>query len=347
MTQGSGRSWARRALLGCLLIVIVGAIGAGTHWTELRIRYAAYKLQTVITDEDRSEWASVLVHCGEPGWQRLAKFVQTSDPATQAAAVAAFDHYLKELPNGDPQAVARIEQLLDAFVTADETGRGAILELLPDLVKRGGVASAVKCRDVVAAGLQMSSARSRIASIRAAIHPHIRLREAILPLLHATEPEVRRMALFAVGPASDDDPVISDEELFSWLHDSDADVRQVCFDALMSRGRSESEIDLGRRLTDPSAAVRLKLLLDLREDVEIADPEPWLERLSHDSEPGIRAGAARVAAEIASSRHLNITIWVNRLADADPEPSVRRIAQLYQSSPPASVDPATRQIGGP
>ena len=71
------------------------------------------------------------------------------------------------------------------------------------------------------------------------------------PLLAAQEAEVRRAALFAVGPATDDDPVVGDEDLFRWLHDPDAGVRQGCHDALTSLAAQHRTLHAadGRELT--------------------------------------------------------------------------------------------------
>jgi HEAT repeat protein len=179
------------------------------------------------------------------------------------------------------------------------------------------------------------------------MHPHLKLRADLVPLLAAPEPEVRRAALFAVGPATDDAPVIGDEDLFRWLHDPDPGVRRGCQDALASRGRTDAEIRLGRRLTHPDPAGRLDLLLDLRADDELPDPEPWLERLARDPDPGVRAGAARVAAELTAERRQALPPWVNHLADADPEPTVRRIAAFYRSGTAGRTDEGVRPAGGP
>ena len=149
----------------------------------------------------------------------------------------------------------------------------------------------------------MPSVTARLTAIRAVMNPQMALRGEIIPLLSAAEPEVRRASLFAVGPATEADAVvIGDEELFHWLHDTDSGVRTLCREALVSRGRSEAEIALGRRLVDPDAGERLKLLLDLRYDDDVADPEPWLERLSHDADPGVRAGSVRVIMELIAER---------------------------------------------
>ena len=80
----------------------------------------------------------------------------------------------------------------------------------------------------------------------------------------------------------------------------------------------------------PEPGERLKLLLDLRYDDDVADPEPWLERLARDPEPAVRAGAARVAVEVSADRRLAVPVWVGRLADADPDPTVRRVADHFR-----------------
>src|SRR5205085_5919253 len=98
-------------------------------------------------------------------------------------------------------------------------------------------------------------------------------------------------------------------------------------------------------LTHADPGERLKLLLDLRYDDDVADPEPWLERLSRDPEPAVRAGAARVAVEVAVARRLPCPVWVGRVADADPHPTVRFIAAFYRSSH-TGLNPI-RPISGP
>lgn len=234
---------------------------------------------------------------------------------------------------------------LDRFAAADAAGKTAVLELLPQLLNQN--ADPERCRAVVRAGLALPGVDARQAAVRAAMHPAVGLRAAVLPLLAAPEPEVRRAALFAVGPAAADAPVIGDEDLFRWLHDPDAGVRQVCREALVSRGRSDGEIALGRRLTHPDAGERLRLLLDLRDADDVADPEPWLERLGRDPDPGVRAGAARVMVEVAAERRSAPPAWVGRLAEGDPDPTVRRVVGVYAGRPGVATDRAVRPAGGP
>ena len=347
MAQGRGRIVLRRTLVGVVLTLTAVGVWAGVNRTALRVKYAARGLTTATTDADRAARADALVGHGDAGIQVLIGCVRAGDAAVRSAALAALDRHLNDLPETDPRAAAVCGQLLDAAAGCDDAGRESLLAMLPTLLKRGGTAHAAACRELVAAGLKMPAVESRLTAVRTAMQPQLHLRAAVVPLLDAAEPEVRRAALFAVGPATDDEPVIGDEELFRWLHDPDPGVRTGCHDALVSRGRTDTEISLGRRLAHPAAGNRLGLLFDLRHDDEATDPEPWLERLSRDPDPGVRAGAARVAVELATDRRLPVPVWVGRLADADPEPSVRRVAHHYRSRPADMVDTDIRTAAGP
>jgi hypothetical protein len=346
MEQRRSRKTVRRALAVFVLALAVGGTWAGFNATFLEARYAAYRLRSAGSDDDRTKWADRLVAHGDTGLPLLVECVRSGDPACRVAAIAAIGRHLDTLPDGDPRAVRLGGQLLATFGGCDEASQAAILQLAPTVLKQAGAVHAAQCREVVAAGLMMPAVEARLVAIRLAMHPDVRLRADVLPLLSAAEPEVRRAAMFAVGPTTDDDPVIGDEELFRWLHDPDEGVRKVCYAALVSRGRVEPEIALGRRLVHPDPRERLELLRDLRYDDEVPDPEPWLERLGRDADPAVRAGAARTAVVVSFERRVPVPAWVGRLADADPDPTVRRIAHYYRSHPPAR-DGGIRAVGGP
>ena len=347
MTQGRGRTWVRRGLLGLALALAAAGTWAGLNASALKCRYAVHKLKAAGTDEERAKWADDLAARGDDGLPKLLDLLTSDDARWCAAAAGALDRHLAKLPDGDPRAVTLGGEVLDLFPRCREPGRRAVLGMVAGMLKRNGAADPAKCRAVVAAGLAMPAAEDRLAAIRLAMHPTVKMRADLVPLLSAPEAEVRRAALFAVGPATDDDPVLGDEELFRWLHDADDGVRKVCYDALVSRGRSEPEIALGRRLAHPDPAERLKLLLDLRYDDDVADPEPWLERLGRDPDPAVRAGAARVAVEVAAERQQPTPVWVGRLADADPYLTVRRVAGFYRSQPTTkSAAGPVQQTGG-
>ncbi len=338
------KKWTRVALALAVLLAIGGA-WAGFNAPLLRAKYAGQKLAAASTDEERAQWADKLVTYGTPGFERLIGFVKSGDEPGRAAAVAALDRHLTALPDGDTRAVTIGGAVLDAYPTANETGKHAVLSLVPTVLNRTGGTHADRCRAIVIDGLKMPGLEARLLAVRLAIHPDIKLRAEIVPLLAAKEPELRGASLFAVAAVSDSDQVLGDEELFKWLHDPDPGVRKVCHDTLVGRDRSDVEISLGKRLTHTDPRERLKLLLDLRYD-DVADPEPWLERLSRDPEPAVRAGATRVMVEVAAIRRQPRPAWVARVADGDHHPTVRLVAGYYRRLPvtaPADVIPA----GGP
>ncbi|MBX9625953.1 MAG: hypothetical protein K2X82_19295, partial [Gemmataceae bacterium] len=235
------RKWAIR--VGCGLAVAVLAAGAWGYMNraDLEVRYAAYRLKSATTDDDRAAWAGKLA-ATDRGRSALVDLLPHDSPA-RPAVLAALGRFVTDQPD-ESAAVPVCGVLLDAFPRCDDGGKAAVLDLLPVIVKRMGPDQASSYRPVVAAGLAMPAAGSRLAAIRAAMHPAVGMRADLLPLLDAAEPEVRRAALFAVGPAADGPPVVGDEELCRWLHDPDAEVRRVCRDALVSRGRTDGEIAL-------------------------------------------------------------------------------------------------------
>jgi hypothetical protein len=327
----------RRGIILSALVLVGAGAWAVANRDELRTGLAVRRLKSASTDDERMKLAEELA-ARDDGPHELVSLC--SDPALRSAAAAALAKHLDSLPATDPGGTELCVNLLNVLASADESERDALAPLLPMIVQRTGTNG----RAVVSAALKSPSASARVAAIRAAIHPNAALRAEVVPLLNAPEAEVRRAAMFAIGPAAESEAVIGDEELFRWLHDADADVRDLCRSALASRGRSDGEILLGKRLLDPDASERLELLLDLRYDEELPDVGPWLERLSRDSDPGVRAGAARVMLEISGDRMLPAPAWVARLAEADPSPSVRRIAKHFQMPANQTPDPAIRLI---
>lgn len=338
------QKWTLRAA-GLLVAIISGGVTwAALNATALRASFAAKRMAAATTAEERAKWADALTTYGEPGARELSAAVREGDDNTRTAAAAALDKHLAALPENDPRAVACAVAVLDAYPGAPEGGKRAVLRLVPVVLSRTGPVFAPQCRAVVADGLKAGEAETRLAAARLAIHPDIKLRAELTPLLAVPEAELRGAALFGAASTADGETILSDEELFRWLHDADAGVRRICRDALVTRDRSEGEIALGRRLTHPDPTERLKLLLDLRYDDEVTDAEPWLERLSRDPEPAVRAGAARVAVEVAVARNQSSPAWVARVADTDAHPTVRLVAAHFRSRPTANP---VRPVSGP
>lgn len=339
------RKWFLRVGLLAVLALAGGGTWVGLNLAELKAGYAARQLRNAPTDEERTRAADRLTTLGDPGLKHLIRFVGSGDEPARVAAAGAIERMLAALPDGEQRAVTVSAQLLDAFSTAEPDGRRAVLELLPVVLKKTGNAHAEKCRAAVAAGLKTADLPTRVLTTRLAVHPEVRMRADLVPLLASPEAELRRAVLFAVATA-DGEPLIGDEDLFRYLHDPDEGVRTVSRDALVGRDRSETEISMGRRLTHPDPSERLKLLLDLRYDDDVLDPEPWLERLSRDPEPAVRAGAARVVMEVSAERRQNYPGWVARVTDADPDATVRFVAGYFRRQAASPVDPNVRGAGG-
>src|SRR5262245_36059240 len=216
----------RRAVAGVVLVLAGAGPWAGSNPTEPRAKFAAAKLASATTDEDRAKWADTLTGYGEPGMRQLVECVKTGAEPTCAAAADAIEKHLTALPEGDARTVTVSGGILDAFPAATDVGKRAVLKLVPTVLKRAGNAHTMRCRGVVAEGLKMSDFEARLAAVRLALHPDIKLRAEVVPLLGASEPELRGAALFAVASAADGAALIADEDLFRWLHDPDAGVRK-------------------------------------------------------------------------------------------------------------------------
>ena len=343
----SRRQWSIRIGVGVVLLLAGSGVWAVMNATALKAHYAARQLRTATSDDARSLAADKLAGLGDHGLGRLVEFVRVGDEPSRGAAAAAIERRLATLPDADPWAAIAAERLLGAAAGCEPSGQYAILERVPGLLQRTGGSQAPRCREAVVIAMKSPDARVRVLAVRLALHPEVRMRTEVVPMLADPEAEVRCAALVAVASATGGEPLVADEDLFHWLHDPDESVRKVCRDVLVSRDRTEREIALGTRLTNPEAPERLKLLLDLRFDDDLADPEPWLERLSRDIEPAIRAGAARVAVEVTGDKRLSCPAWVGRVADSDPDPTVRRVASYFRSVPLRTASGELRGVGGP
>jgi len=330
-------------------VAAVTAAGAGTamNWTELRAYWTARQLRAAATDEERGRAADRLAALGDRGLARLVEFVRAGDDSSRAAAVGAIARRLDSAPESDPWVLAAAERLERAIASAQSAGQHAILELAPKLLARAGPRGIDRCRGMVAAALTSDDPSVRAQAVRLTLLPQMDMRREAIPLLADSAAEVRAAALVATAMPGEGEPLIADEDLFRWLHDPDENVRTICHGALVSRDRTEEQIALGRRLTDPDPRERLMLLLDLRHNDELADPEPWLERLSRDGEPAVRAGAARVAVEIRGERRLGCPAWVDRIAQSDPDPTVRRVAGFFRGLPLQDGAGIVRPAAGP
>lgn len=306
--------WVKRIGLGVVAVLAVGGGIAAVQWKAIQAHLTAGKFHAAGSPEEKSAVAGDLL-ASDAGVAKLVDVFRTGTPDECAAVSSA----LFALPPDDPRTAAVARQFLVAADSFNDAGRAEAVELLP-LFR--ACDDPDRCRAVVKSGLKGAN---RAAALRYAVRPEYGLKAEVVPLLDDPTPEVRRAAMAAVGPAGAGEPAVGTEELFRWLNDADAEVRLLCEAALSTRGLEPEQIDAGRKLTHPDAAERLKLLIDLKRGRAFADPGPWLERLSRDPDPAVRAGAARVGYE----SDLRFTGWLDRLA-SDPDGTVRRIAAYHK-----------------
>jgi hypothetical protein len=171
-------------------------------------------------------------------------------------------------------------------------------------------------------GVQHPFADIRLRAIQVAMRPEVHDLEPLRPLLTDSVAEVRHAALLALVRASD---IVSDDELLYLLHDADPEVRRLCRTALRGRGLREIDVQLGRLFASPQPADRLQLLSLLHDDGEL-DVSIWLQRLSRDACPAVRAAAARAAGE---QRVAAMSERLQEMAAFDPDLTVRPIARFH------------------
>lgn len=204
----------------------------------------------------------------------------------------------------------------------DREVRGQTIALAAALVNQAlSAEQLVACREAIRAALRDSEAANRTEAARLAVHPRVGLARDVAPLLDDPAPEVRQMAMAAVGNAPD---AIATDDLLRSLHDTDADVRRLCEVALRGRGLRPEDVLMGRLVTDASPAVRMQIFSRLPQTG--LEPGVWLRRLSQDPSPAVRASAVRASADYAQ---LDFSDRLEQIAREDPSPTVRQLAQHY------------------
>lgn len=324
MAAGQARTWFRRIAGAAVLLL---AVFVSLYWSALQARFVAYELRTAKSDENRIGRARVLLEAGPAAHAEVVALLLEGDESNcQAIAAAYRDLHVDRGP--EPELALR---LLGSMASLGEPGREAVLFALPSILQSPDETVRAACRAAVECGLQ-STSRVRVFAVKLAVR--VNLASEVVPCLSDADAEVRAAALTAIGTAGDA-VTIGDEELFRWLNDPSLKVRSVCLAVLQSRGRAPEEIDFGRRLTHPQAKERLQLLVDLSLE-PTRDIGPWLERLSRDPEPAVRAGAVRVASE----RKLVYADWADELARNDPDAAVRQVATYHRRKASGLITPA-------
>ncbi len=312
--------WVKPVGVGVVVLLVAAGGGTAWQWKAIQAHITAGKLRTAANAEERAAVAEQLLSAGEPGVAKLVDVFRTGSADECNAIADAVVNHLRDIPADDPRCAVVCRPFLAASGGFNAAGNDAAVELVPLFLRCGDPDAHERCRGIVKAGL---TGGNKAAAVRFA--GGLGLKADVVPLLNDPVAEVRRAAMAAVGPAGAGTPAVETEDLFRWLNDPDAEVRMVCEAALFTRGLDADHIDAGRKLTHPDASERLTLLLDLQRNRTFGDPGPWLERLSRDPDPAVRAGAARVGYE----SQLEFGGWLDRLT-SDTDGTVRRIAAYHK-----------------
>jgi hypothetical protein len=255
---------------------------------------------------------------------RLAEALPRLSPPGQCTVLGLYAVWAgKGGPAGIGEQAPRL--LAQGARAADKEVRGQAIALAAVLLKQRLSAEQVAaCRELIRTSLRDGEAANRTEAARLAVHPLIGLAREVAPLLDDPAPDVRQMAMVAVGNAPD---AIATDDLLRSLHDTDADVRRLCEVALRGRGLRPEDVAMGRLVTDASPAMRLQILNRLpRTGLE---PGVWLRRLSQDPNPAVRAGAVRASADYVQ---VDLHDCLEKMSRDDPSTTVRQLAEHYLKS---------------
>jgi hypothetical protein len=359
--------WNRKFLGGLMLIFALGC--AGVAWCERSTLLSWFYVHQLAraSEGDRERWARRVAGLGESALPGLFDCLTQSDARVCANARAALDQMTQTWGPGDARTVELATRLSREFAQFSPAGQRQALELAagwfaearPDglvsacghLVGEAAGASNADvqagaldlcgvllsqpnenkplqpAQELVRAALHADTVDNRLRAIRLSLYPGMSdLLEQVVSLLGDESSLVRRAALLAVGPARE---VIHDDQLLPCLHDPDLEVRRLCEVALGGRGLRPEYLELGRLLTDPHPATRLRVLDRLHGSTEL-DPGLWLRRLSHDPSPSVRVAAMRA---MTQQSFADLSERIDQMARTDPSPTVSQLAQYYLNSP--------------
>ncbi len=320
----SRRKRGKRILFVFLCLAVLIGIGI---WQQTNIRCLIY-LQAMegSNGEEQRKWARELLELNEPGLSALVSSLKKADNERARSIRTVLEELIQN--KATPIEIRRYlgNQLLENFEDAGTLGQCAALQLMTPLLDttQGDFTTALRLK--IGILLKSTEDEIRVQAIGIALRPEINLLSEVLPNLHHPSARVRQGALLALGPQRDGvESLLTDDDLLRFLHDSDPEVREICKMSLKSRGASDLQISLGKQWTHPQPGERLKVLVQFPHDDDFS-LAPWLERLLHDPDPAMRAGAIRLASE----NRINMIPQLETLREKDPDQTVRALAEYYQ-----------------
>jgi hypothetical protein len=306
-------------------LAFVLATFAGGGWYGYAVWWPGHCLDRLAhCPPDQAEgWVERVARFGDGARPRLLDGLKTGDAVTCGRYRDVLEKLAESCPAGDPRGTAFVQQLAEGFPSFGAAGQCCALDLA-DTVCAGRQPQAREiCGEMIAHALTQPAEEVRVKAVALLMaRPDLGPPAAVVDRLGDASPAVRRAAMLAVGPSRN---LIADDDLLRWLHDPDAEVRQLCETALRSRGLRAQDVRMGRLLTDARPRARLELLPYLRHDMDL-DVSAWLRRLTLDPAPAVRAGAVRAAAE---QQVAGLADRLAQMAGADPDPTVRENARYY------------------
>jgi hypothetical protein len=358
----------KKVMIGCVVLLI--AIGVMVGWLERTTLLAWYFTRGLsgADEHERATWLVRVASLDDAAVPCLLRCLYQADSRVCANAQAGLELLAERWPETDSRRIQLATALVEAFAKLSPSGQQAALEMYLQLAPVGrtqeslagmvpllerllAVASRQSaagvhframtlaarlldqgshpaivpaCANLIRLCLRDETPANRLLAIRLAQHKSLSLLEPVAALLGDANGEVRRAALLAVGATP---TAISTEDLLASLHDPDPEVRTLCAKALRSRGLTEEHIKLGRLLKDERAETRLQVLELLHQAIDL-DSMVWLRSLSHDQSPAVRAATIRAASE---GGWTHLTDRLEQMAQSDPSPTVRQLAQFYLS----------------
>ena len=265
--------------------------------------------------------------------RRSAVLVQLADKAPGYSAIGqrVCLGMLQELMQGDI-AGNEIERTLSAVLArshANSEDRLSLYQTITAVLQNEETIEESlqkQAKSLVIVGIKSNQDAIRLAAIRLAVLPGLQLQEHLVPLLlpSSSDPsaEVRQLALLALG---EHEKLISTDDLCQYLNDADKEVRTTTERILMVRGLSQKQIKLARMMNDQNPMNRAEL-----PELVLGTPEVdsflWMERLTRDPSPAVRAATARA---IGSSSEQRLSSLLKEMVEQDKDQTVQQIARFY------------------
>ncbi|HQR05414.1 MAG TPA: HEAT repeat domain-containing protein [Gemmatales bacterium] len=239
--------------------------------------------------------------------------------------------FLQEMMQND-MANREMQNALSAVIahaSANSESRLGIYEaLLQALRNEENIEESLhkQSKSLVIVGIKSDQEAIRLAAIRLAVLPGLQLHEHLLPLVSGQSAdlsiEVRQLALLALG---EHEKLLATDDLCRFLNDPDKEVRTITERILQVRGLSHNQIKLARLMHDQSVASRAELPGLVLKTPEV-DSIQWMERLSKDPAPAVRAATARAIGFSADQR---MSTLLRALSEQDQDQTVQQIAGYY------------------